>query len=92
MLKIKVGNKSFTLSDIQEKALNYVMVDIYEWTKNCLENRARQAITEIVEEVSDKQEKKISLEEKEQIVREAKIKSAKERQVELEAKIKEEVK
>ena len=50
MLVITVGNKSFTLTDEEEKALLTDMEDIYKWVKNLVENKVRQVMDRIIEE------------------------------------------
>lgn len=74
-----------TLSDEEEKALLTDMISIQAWLNNAIHNRARIQIDRIVEQVSDKQPGKISIQEKLRIVAEADIKSAAERQAEMEA-------
>lgn len=73
------------LSAEEEKALLTDMISIQEWIENAIKNKARQCIDLIVEQVSDKQPKKISINEKLAIVRDAKVESAAERQKRLEA-------
>ncbi len=75
-------------TDEQMKAMEYVAFSPQEWIQNAWDNRARQAMDEIVQEHSDKQPKKLPLEEKLRIVREAKIKTARERQLEFEEEMK----
>jgi len=75
-------------TDEQMKAMEYVTLDPQEWIQNRWDDRARQAMNQIVLEHSDKQPKKIPLAEKLRIVREAKIKTARQRQLEYEAKMK----
>ena len=84
MLEIKIGEKSFVLSDEEQKAAEYVMVDIFSWVENVIKNRSRQAIDQIVEEQTDRRAKKVPIVEKLTIVKEAKIKSAKQRNEEME--------
>uniref|UniRef100_A0A6H1ZIX6 Uncharacterized protein n=1 Tax=viral metagenome TaxID=1070528 RepID=A0A6H1ZIX6_9ZZZZ len=69
-----------TLSDGEEKALLTDMVSIQDWLDNAIHNKARQCIDNIVEQVSDKQPKKIPEPEKLEILRKAKVESAIERQ------------
>lgn len=77
-----------TLSDERVKALETDMLSIQEWINNAVHNKARQMIDVIVEQVSDKQSKKIPLEEKIRIIKEVKIETAMERQARLEAETK----
>lgn len=77
-----------TISPEEYKAMTYVAYSPFEWFKNAILNRARQGMDSIVEKHSDKNYKKISIEEKKLIVKEAVIKTAKEKQDEMEAEIK----
>ena len=67
-------------TDEQYKAMTYVAVDVVAWIQNAWDNRARQAIDEIVKEYSDKQPEKLSQDEKLRTIREAKIETAEARQ------------
>ncbi|MBA7472200.1 MAG: hypothetical protein GH156_00550 [Dehalococcoidia bacterium] len=78
-----------TLSDEEEKALLTDMVSIQEWLDNVIHNKARQCIDMIVEQHSDRQPKKLPVEEKLRVVREAKVESAAERQAKFEAEMRE---
>ena len=75
------------INDVEEKALSTVMISIQEWVDNAIHNRARKAINTIVEEVTDKQASKLSIEEKQIIVRDAVIETAAEKQAKYFAKI-----
>ena len=79
-----MGQYIVTLSEEEEKALLTDMISIQEWLDNAIHNKARQCIDVIVEQVSDKQPKKISEQEKLQIVKLAKVKTALEMAAELE--------
>ena len=74
-------------TDEQYKAMTYVAVDVVAWLQNAWDNRARQAIDEIVKEHSDKQPEKLSQDEKLRTVREAKIETAEARQKRMIAEI-----
>ena len=75
-----MGQYTVTLLTEEEKALLTDMISIQEWIENAIKNKARQCIDAIVEQVSDKRPKKIPLEEKLAIIRDAKVESAAERQ------------
>ena len=81
-----MGQYIIDLTVEEEKALLTDMLSIQEWINNAIHNKARQCIDVIVEQVSDKQPKKISVEEKLAIVRDAKVESAAERQRRLQIK------
>ncbi|MBA7597119.1 hypothetical protein ES703_04114 [subsurface metagenome] len=80
---------TITLSPEEEKALLTDMISIQEWLDNAIHNKARQCIDVIVEQHSDRQPKKLPLEEKLRVVREAKVESATERQAKFEAEMRE---
>ena len=82
-----MGQYTITLTPEEEKALLTDMISIQEWIDNAIHNKARQCIDAIVEEVSNKQSKKLSVEEKLAIVGSAQVKSATERQKEAEERI-----
>lgn len=63
----------------QEKAMSYIALDPQEWIQNAWDNRARQAMDEIVETYTDRLARKVSVAEKKQIVKDTKIETAKER-------------
>lgn len=73
------------INDAEEKALLADMISIQDWIGNAIHNKARQCIDVVVEQVTDRVAKKISVEEKLQIVRDAQVESAAEKQVKLEA-------
>ena len=77
---------TITLLEEEEKALLVDMISIQEWLDNIIHNKVRQCIDTIVEQVSDKQSKKLSQEERRLIVQTANIKSAAERQIQFEEK------
>jgi hypothetical protein len=85
---VKIGLEAFDLTDAEVKALRWDIVDLKEWGKNALKNKARQCIDRIVEDVTDKRAVQIGTVEKEQIVLDANIKTAAERQAEFEASLK----
>ena len=82
-----MGQYIINLTEEEEKALLTDMISIQEWLENAIKNKARQVIDRIVEEVSDKQAKKIPVEEKLSIIRNAKLETALERQARLEKEI-----
>ncbi|MBW2675901.1 MAG: hypothetical protein JRD89_21300, partial [Deltaproteobacteria bacterium] len=71
-----MGELKINYTDEQMKAMEYVALDPQKWIQNRWDQRARQAMDEVVQDYSDKQPKKIPLDEKLRIVREAKIKTA----------------
>lgn len=73
------------ISDEAYKAMEVIALDPQEWLQNAIDNRARHAMDEIVLAVSDKNPKKISIEEKKQIVAAANIETAAERQARFKA-------
>ena len=73
-----------SLSAKEEKALLTDMISIQDWVDNAIHNKARQCIDMVVEQVSDKQSKKLTVGEKLLIVSKAVVKSAAERQAEME--------
>lgn len=75
------------INDAEEKALLTDMISIQEWIDNVIHNKARQCIDRIVEEVTDRAAKKVPVEEKLQIVRDAQVESAVEKSAKLEAKL-----
>ncbi len=79
-----MGQLKINYTKEQMKAMNYVALSPQEWIQNVWNSRSRQAIDEIVEQISDKQLAKISSEEKLKIIQEVKIKSVVERQKEFE--------
>ena len=87
MLTITVGDKSFTLTDEEEKALLTDMMDIAEWVENLLRNKVRQVMDRIIEEHTPYNPKRLSKEEKLKIIASMDLKTAAERQAELEAEM-----
>ena len=81
-------NWTITLTPEEEKALLTDMISIQNWLDNAIHNKARQCIDMVVEQVSDKQSKKLTVDEKLLIVSGAVVKSAAERQAEMEGKLK----
>ena len=79
MKTIKVGTKSFTLSDAEVKAAEWDMIGIYDWIENAIKNKARQCIDQIILNYTTMNPKKVSVVEKELAVLELDIKNAKER-------------
>lgn len=84
---IKVGLDEFELSNAEVKALLWDILDLNLWVQNALKNKARQCIDKIVEENSDKQPKKLTVADKEQIILTADIESALKRQKKFEASL-----
>jgi len=91
MLTITIGQKSFTLTDEEEKALLTDMVDIFLWVKNLVENKVRQVMDRIIEEHTEYNPRRLDPGRKRQIVRGLKLKTAVERMAEEEARLKEEI-
>jgi len=81
-------NWTITLTPEEEKALLTDMISIQAWVDNAIHNKARQCIDMVIEQVSDKQSKKLTVDEKLLIVSKAVVKSAAERQAEMEGKLK----
>ena len=84
---IKVGLDEFELSNAEVKALLWDILDLNLWVQNALKNKARQCIDKIVEENSDKQPKKLTVADKEQIILTADIERALKRQKKFEASL-----
>ena len=83
-----MANYTVSLLAEEEKALLTDMISIQDWLDNAIHNKARQCIDMVVEQVSDKQPKKLTVGEKLLIVSKAVVKSAAERQAEMEGKLK----
>lgn len=81
---------TITFNDAEEKVLLTDMVSIQEWLDNAGHNKARRLIDSIVGEKTDKQPKKIPVEEKYQIIRDAQLETAVERNARLAAELLEE--
>jgi len=88
MLTITIGQKSFTLTDEEEKALSTDMVDIAEWVENLLRNKARQVMDRIIEEQTEYNPRRLTPERKREIIAKLKLKTAVERSRELEEELK----
>jgi hypothetical protein len=82
-----MGQYTITLTPEEEKALLTDMISIQDWVDNAIHNKARQCIDSIIEQVSDKQPKKISADERAAIVRTAQVESAADRQARIEAEL-----
>ena len=91
MLIVTVGNKSFTLTDEEEKVLLTDMEDIFLWVKNLVENKVRQVMDRIVEEHTEYNPRRLDPDRKRQIVAGLELKTAAERNAEIEAKLREEL-
>jgi len=85
MLTIKVGQRSFTLTDEEEKALLTDMEDIFLWVKNLVENKVRQVMDRIIEEHTEYNPRRLDPNRKRQIVAGLELKTAAERNAEMEA-------
>ena len=83
-----MANYTVSLLAEEEKALLTDMISIQDWVDNAIHNKARQCLDTVVEQVSDKQPKKLTVDEKLLIVSGAVVKSAAERQAEMEGKLK----
>ena len=75
------------LNDAEEKALLTDMLSVQDWIDNAVHNKARQCMDTVVEKVTDRRAKKISVEEKLQIIRDAQVESAVERNARFEAEL-----
>lgn len=78
---------TITISAEEEKALSTCIISIQDWIDNAIHNRARIAIDSVVEDVTDKKAKKVSLDEKLLIVKNAVIETAIERNAKFEASL-----
>ena len=87
MLTITIGQKSFTLTDEEEKALLTDMVDIYKWVKNLVENKVRQVMDRIIEEQTEYNPRRLDPDRKREIISGLKLKTAVERNAEMEAEL-----
>jgi len=92
MLTITVGQKSFTLTDEEAKALLTDVQDPFLWVKNLVENKVRQVMDKIIEEHTEYNPRRLALDRKREIIAGLKLKTAVERMAEEEAKLKEELK
>ena len=63
--------KQFTIEITEEehKALDATILDIQEWTQHAIKDKARKCIDRLVEEHSDKNPKRMSLEDKIKFIR-----------------------
>jgi len=75
-----MGQIIINYTDEQMKAMKYVVLSPEEWLQNCWDNRARQAIDEVIEDMSDRQPDKLPVERKIKIIKRVRIKTAAERQ------------
>jgi len=89
MLTITIGDKSFTLTDEEEKALLTDMIDVAEWVENLVRNKVRQVMDKILEEQTEYNPRRLDPDRKRQIVAGLKLKTAAERMIEEEAKMRE---
>ena len=65
--------KQFTIEITEEehKALDATILDIQEWTQHAIKDKARKCIDRLVEEHSDKNPKRMSLEDKIKFIRDS---------------------
>jgi len=75
-------------TDEQYKAMTYVAVDVVAWIQNAWDNRARQAIDEIVANYTDKQPQKLLPADKAKIISTTAIETAAARHARFMAEIK----
>jgi len=63
--------RQYTVEITEEefKALEATILDIQEWTQHAIKNKARKCIDRLVEEYSDKNPKKMSLDDKLEFVK-----------------------
>lgn len=87
MIEVKIGDKSFTLTDEEEKALLTDMVDIAEWVENLLRNKARRVMDRIIEEHTEYNPRKLTHDHKKEIIANLSLKTAAEKMAELEAEM-----
>ena len=90
MLTITIGQKSFILTDEEEKALLTDMVDIAEWVENLLRNKVRQVMDRIIEEQTEYNPRRLDPDRKRQIIASLDLKTARERMIEEELGLTEE--
>ena len=90
MLTITIGQKSFTLTDEEEKALLTDMEDVYKWIKNFVENKVRQVMDRIIEEHTEYNPRRLDPDRKRQIIASLDLKTAKEWMIEEELGLMEE--
>ena len=88
---LPIGNKSFTLTDEEEKALLTDMEDIFLWVKNLVENKVRQVMDRIIEEQTEYNPRRLTPERKREIIAKLKLKTAVERNRELEEELRKEM-
>ncbi len=81
MLTVTIGAESFALTDGQVKAINVELMDITEYVKNMLTMKAWQQAHEIVLADTNKNPKKLSQTEIDQIVLDSKVLLASERPI-----------
>lgn len=74
-----------TISEEELKALEWNIYNVQEWIQNAISNKARRCVDSIVEEHSDKQARKLTVEQRWAIVKNADIESAKTRTDRMEA-------
>ena len=75
------------INDAEEKALLTDMISIQGWLDNAIHEKARRTINIIVSKISDRQPKKMAVEDKHEIIRQANLETAAERNIRLEAEI-----
>jgi len=85
MLTITIGQKSFTLTDEEEKILLTDMLDIAGWVENLIRDKIRRVMDRIIEGHTPYNPGRLSREEKLKIIASLELKTAAERQAELEA-------
>lgn len=73
------------ISDEEEKALLTDMISIQDWLNNTIHQKARMCMEDVVCNYSDKNPKKISSVERDQIIRDAQVETAMEKNVREEA-------
>lgn len=67
------------INDAEEKAMLTDMISIQDWLDNAIHNKARRTIDAIIEQKTDKQFKKISVEEKHHLIMKMKLETAAEK-------------
>jgi len=82
MLTIAVGNKSFTLTDEEERVLKTDMADIAEWVENFVRDKARKVMDRLVAEHTEFNPAKLDTDRKRQVIAGLKLKTAVERMAE----------
>lgn len=74
-----------SINDAEEKALLTDMLSIQDWIDTAIHNKARRTIDSIVARETDKQPKKMSVEDKQSLIMELELETGAEQNARLEA-------